>query len=66
MAQMVVKDYYGAPQTVCKLADTGPLAGAESMSTAGAARERLCPCGVALRACQCPLRQAKRAAPGIS
>lgn len=24
-----------------------------------AARERLCPCGIALRACQCPLRQAK-------
>ena len=33
MAQMVVKDYYGAPQTVGKLANTGPLAGAESMST---------------------------------
>jgi len=30
------------------------------------ARDALCPCGVALRACQCPLRQAKRAAPGIS
>ncbi len=36
MAQMVVKDYYGAPQTVGKLANTGPLAGAESMSVVGA------------------------------
>ena len=25
-----------------------------------AARERLCACGIALRSCQCPLRQAKR------
>lgn len=24
-----------------------------------AALDRLCPCGIALRACQCPLRQAK-------
>jgi len=24
---------------------------------ADAARERLCPCGIALRACQCPLRR---------
>lgn len=29
-------------------------------------RVRLCPCGIALRACQYPLRQAKRAAPEIS
>ena len=36
MAQMVVKDYYGAPQTVGKLANTGSLAGAESMSVVGA------------------------------
>ena len=27
---------------------------------AGAERARLCPCGIAVRACQCPLRQAKR------
>lgn len=33
---------------------------------ADADRERLCPCGIALRSCQCPLRQAKRAAPEIS
>lgn len=26
---------------------------------ADAERERLCACGIALRACQCPLRQAK-------
>lgn len=26
---------------------------------ADAERERLCPCGIALRACQCPLRQAR-------
>ena len=36
MAQMVVKDFYGAPQTVGKLANTGSLAGAESMSVVGA------------------------------
>ncbi len=36
MAQITVKDYYGATQTVAKLANTGSLAGAESMSVVGA------------------------------
>ena len=32
MAQMVVKDFYGMPQTVGKIDDTGPLPGPDSMS----------------------------------
>ena len=36
MAQITVKDVAGATQTVAKLANTGSLAGAESMSVVGA------------------------------
>lgn len=36
MAQITVKDAAGATQTVAKLANTGSLAGAESMSVVGA------------------------------
>ena len=36
MAQITVKDAAGATQTVAKLANTGPLTGAESMSVVGA------------------------------
>jgi hypothetical protein len=47
MAQMVVKDYYGAPQTVGKVADTGQAVMASSMPVAIASNQSAVPVSAA-------------------
>lgn len=47
MAQMVVKDYYGAPQTVAKVVDTGQAVMASSMPVAIASNQSAVPVSAA-------------------